>query len=409
MSLKYTKVLPKELQLIKNNIWISEEKHTRSEYKNKVCLKPWGHEFLVYESKRLGAWYLKINEGCQTSLHTHFHKDTLLFCISGSAKINLIDGEVLELAPLQSIYIPKYKFHGIGSFSPETFLLEIEIFDNETTFTDKNDLLRIDDKYSRKNTGYESSVKTIEKDLEQYNHFNLEDNFEQTIEGVDFKVWKLDEASSINNNLYNIILRGSVSVCGGVLKEGSLLYSSKFESFEPDTLILSLNKIDYSEDAKIVYSLDQLKIRCKSYANEKIVLTSGCFDILHVGHLHNIKQARALGDRLMICLSNDEQIKKLKGDSRPINNYQDRINLFKTIPYVDSIILYSEEDIARETTLGKIIKIVDPYTWVKGSDYTERAIYEKHPYLKRINILPNILDKSTTNIIKKITQDERRV
>jgi rfaE bifunctional protein nucleotidyltransferase chain/domain len=409
MSLKYTKVLPKELQLIKNNFWISEEKHTRSEYKNKVCIKPWGHEFLVFESNRIGMWYLKIKEGYQTSLHTHFHKDTLLFCISGYAKINLIDGEELELAPLQSIYIPKYKFHGIGSFSPESFLLEIEIFDNQTTFTDKNDLLRIDDKYSRKNTGYESSVKTIETDLGNYNHFYLKEEFQKIIEGVDFKVWTFDEATPIDKNLYNIILRGSVSVCGAVLKEGSLLYSSKVESYEPNTLILSLNKIDYSEDAKIVYSLDQLKIRCASYTNKKIVLTSGCFDILHVGHLHNIKQARSLGDHLMICLSNDEQIKKLKGESRPINNYQDRINLFKTIPYVDSIILYSEEDIERETTLGKIIQSVDPYTWVKGSDYTERAIYEKHPYLKNINILPNILNKSTTNIIKKITKDEIRV
>ena len=409
MSLKYTKVLPKEQQLVQNNIWISKEIHTRSEYKNKVCVKPWGYEFLVYESKRLGAWYLKINEGCQTSLHTHFHKDTLLFCISGSAKINLMEGEEYELGPLQSIYIPKYKFHGLGSFSPETFLLEIEIFDNETTFTDKNDLLRIDDKYSRKNTGYESSVKTVETDLENYKHFYLNNDFQKIIEGVDFKVWNLNEHTPIDKNVHNIILRGSVSVCGAVLKEGSLLYSSKIESFEPDSLILSLNKIDYIEDTKIIYSLDQLKIRCKSYANEKIVLTSGCFDILHVGHLHNIKQARSLGDRLMICLSNDEQIKKLKGESRPINNYQDRINLFKTIPYIDSIILYSEEDIERETTLGKIIKTVDPYTWVKGSDYTERAIYEKHPYLKNINILPNILNKSTTNIIKKITLDERRV
>jgi rfaE bifunctional protein nucleotidyltransferase chain/domain len=409
MSTIYTKVSDKELQLVKNNFWISEEKHTRSEYKNKVCIKPWGYEFLVYESNRIGMWYLNIIKDSQTSLHTHFHKDTLLFCISGTAKINLIDGEQLELGPLQSIYIPKYKFHGIGSFSQESYLLEIEIFDTNTKFTDKNDLLRIDDQYNRKNTGYESSVNTICESIDSFKHFFLKEGFTDTIENIDFNVWNLTETSMqlIKKNVHNIILKGSVTIEGSILKEGSFIKTTDIKSIEPDTLILSLNSIDYHENSKIVYTLEQLKIRCKKYKDKNIVLTSGCFDILHVGHLHNIKQASSLGDYLMICLSNDEQIKKLKGESRPVNNYKDRINLFKTIPYIDSIILYDEEDIKKEKTLGDIIKVVDPYTWVKGSDYTSKAIYEKHPYLKRIDILPNIVDKSTTNIIKKINQESK--
>ena len=104
----------------------------------------------------------------------------------------------------------------------------------------------------------------------------------------------------------------------------------------------------------------------------------------------------------MICLSNDEQIKKLKGDERPINNYKDRIDLFKTIKYVDYIILYNEENIEREESLGEIMKIVDPYFWVKGSDYSIDKILEKHPYLKNIKLVNNIEDKSTTNIVNKI-------
>ena len=70
--------------------------------------------------------------------------------------------------------------------------------------------------------------------------------------------------------------------------------------------------------------------------------------------------------------------------------------------YVDWIVVYDEEDIEREATLGRIMKCVDPYTWVKGSDYTREAILAKHPYLKRIDILRNIEDRSTTRIIQRI-------
>ena len=136
--------------------------------------------------------------------------------------------------------------------------------------------------------------------------------------------------------------------------------------------------------------------------NSKIVLTSGCYDILHVGHIHNLRESKKLGDVLIACLSCDEQIKKLKGDSRPINKYIDRINLFKIISYIDYIVLYEEEDIAREATLGKIMKCVNPYCWAKGSDYTIDKIMEKHPYLNKVILIDNIKDKSTTNIINSI-------
>ena len=136
--------------------------------------------------------------------------------------------------------------------------------------------------------------------------------------------------------------------------------------------------------------------------NKKIVLTSGCFDILHIGHLHNLKKCKSYGDTLIVCLSNDEQIKQLKGLNRPVNNYQDRINLFKTIPYVDYIILYNENNIDTEETLGDIMKILDPNYWIKGSDYNKADIINKHPYLRNIILIDNLEYKSTTNIIKKI-------
>jgi len=136
--------------------------------------------------------------------------------------------------------------------------------------------------------------------------------------------------------------------------------------------------------------------------NKKIVLKSGCYDILHVGHIHNLKTAKSLCDTLFVALSSDTQIQKLKGASRPVNTYNDRINVFKTLPYIDYIILYDEENIEKEETLGQIMKIVGPNIWTKGSDYTVEKIVDKHPYLNKVIIIDNVKDKSTTNIIKKI-------
>ena len=107
----------------------------------------------------------------------------------------------------------------------------------------------------------------------------------------------------------------------------------------------------------------------------------------------------------MVCLSSDEQIRHLKGDTRPINSYWDRIDLFKMIECVDYIILYNEVNSETEETLGNIMQIVDPSLWVKGSDYNIETIRQKHPYLKAVKIYNNVPNFSTTNIIKKILKN----
>jgi D-beta-D-heptose 7-phosphate kinase/D-beta-D-heptose 1-phosphate adenosyltransferase len=166
--------------------------------------------------------------------------------------------------------------------------------------------------------------------------------------------------------------------------------------------ILSLKKSNSNESAKIIYNNDQLNILMKKLKNKKLILTSGCFDIIHVGHINNLRNAKELGDILIVCLSCDEQIKKLKGEDRPINNYDDRINLFKTITYVDYIILYDETNIETEEELDNIMNIVSPDYWVKGSDYNKENVLKKHPGLKNIKLIDNIKNKSTTNIINII-------
>lgn len=406
------KILENELKIIENNIYIKNEAHNIVDYKNVVCTKPWGYEFLVYESDKIGMWFLKIMKGHSTSLHTHFNKDTFIVVIKGSAIINLIDNKVINLNCMDSIFLPHYNFHGLSTFSDETYLLEIEIFNNYTHFSDKNDLLRINDQYKRQTTGYAASVNTTSENLDLYNFFYLENNFQKNIKDIDFKITELNYKNINNFDLsifdkynYNILLKGVIYQDMQFLKEGSVIKKFNNIQFSNDSvLILSLGKINYKEDSKIIYDNEQLKLIIKNLKKDskKVILSSGCFDIIHIGHLNTLRESKNLGDILMICLSSDEQIKLLKGNDRPINNYQDRIDLFKTISYVDYIILYNEENIEKEETLGNIMKIIDPYYWVKGDDYTEKKILEKHPYLKNIKLIKNIENKSTTNIINKI-------
>jgi len=400
-----------ELDIIKNNFHIKNETHSNISYKNKICLKPWGHEFLIFQNNKIGIWYLKINKGHKTSLHCHFNKDTLLICLKGSAKIELINKNIINLNVLCTLLLPHYKFHALSSFSDEVYLIEIEIYNNNTFFSDKDDLLRIDDMYKRKDNIYNSSVNIIEDNLDIYDYFYMTNNFNKKIHGIDLNVteYNANTIDKINiNSTYNILLEGSVLQDAKYIKEGSLINSlENIQLIDDKIVILTLNKIDHYADNKIIYDLEQLNIIVANLnkKNKKIILSSGCFDIIHIGHINTLIEAKKLGDILMICLSCDEQIKCLKGDNRPINNYSDRINLFKTIMYVDYIILYNESNIIMEESLGNIMKIVNPFYWVKGSDYSIPEINKKHPYLKNIKLIDNIPNKSTTIIHKIITNN----
>ena len=392
-----------ELIIANNNVSIKNDTHSFVDYKNKICIKPWGHEFLIYMNEKIGIWFLKINKGCQTSLHTHFNKDTLLIAYKGTGKINLIDNKSIILNEMECIYLPKYKFHGLSSFSDCTYFMEIEIYDKNITFTDKNDLLRIQDIYERENVGYSSSI-NISTDFEKFDYFYLTDNNTKIVQHdniINYKI--ITTYHDIDDTNLNILIDGEIYLNGHILKEGSIITKNENMKFISDSVkIISLFSSDKIENSKIIYDMEHLNTLLHSLHNKKRILTSGCFDIIHVGHMNTLKHAKQLGDCLMVCLSSDEQIKKLKGDNRPINNYNDRINLFKTINYVDYIILYDESDIEKEKMLDQIMNLIDPDIWVKGTDYDEKTILLKHPHLKSITLIDNIPNKSTTNIITKI-------
>ncbi|MEI7796729.1 MAG: bifunctional D-glycero-beta-D-manno-heptose-7-phosphate kinase/D-glycero-beta-D-manno-heptose 1-phosphate adenylyltransferase HldE [Methylococcaceae bacterium] len=108
--------------------------------------------------------------------------------------------------------------------------------------------------------------------------------------------------------------------------------------------------------------LEQAMIRAKSHG-EKLIMTNGCFDLLHVGHITYLQQAKALGDRLIVAVNSDESVKMLKGDSRPINTLHARMSVLAALECVDWVVEFSEE------TPERLYTRLLPDVIVKGGDY----------------------------------------
>jgi D-beta-D-heptose 7-phosphate kinase/D-beta-D-heptose 1-phosphate adenosyltransferase len=139
---------------------------------------------------------------------------------------------------------------------------------------------------------------------------------------------------------------------------------------------------------------------------KSIVWTNGCFDILHVGHVQNLQQARSLGDRLVVGLNSDESVRRLKGLGRPINRQQDRALVLAALGCVDHVIVFDE------TTPTSAILKLKPAIHCKGADYAPphgKPIPEATAvasYGGRIEFLPLVAGSSTSRLIERIC-DER--
>lgn len=134
-------------------------------------------------------------------------------------------------------------------------------------------------------------------------------------------------------------------------------------------------------------------------ANKKIVLTNGCFDILHIGHAEYLKEAKKLGDFLFVGINSDSSVKKLKGESRPINNEKDRAKLLSYLEFIDYAIIFEEK------TADNIIDLIKPDIYVKGGDYTKESLPEYQTLLKynsEIAFVNFVNGYSTTKILEKI-------
>ena len=322
--------------------------------------------------------------------------------ICGTFKLNLFQ-QFSILNIFESIYVPRNTFHGIHSYIDNGILMEIEIYTENISYTDKNDLLRIKDMYNRDKTSYEKSVVEREPFIDEIMLFNKQAEY-NIDNNTNIKIISLgpNDVISLDANKH-ILLEGTIFMNGNRLGPGSFIEPIHNMSILTNNIsVLSLSNINTSIYSKVIYSKEHLRDFILKNKHTNIGLTSGCFDILHEGHITNLKMCKKTCNQLFVCLSSDVQIKRLKGSSRPVNNLIDRLKMLASFDFIDYIILYDEIDDETEIELDNIINILEPATWFKGGDYNKKQIMDKHPSIKDIVIIPLVNGKSTTNIINKI-------
>jgi D-beta-D-heptose 7-phosphate kinase/D-beta-D-heptose 1-phosphate adenosyltransferase len=136
-------------------------------------------------------------------------------------------------------------------------------------------------------------------------------------------------------------------------------------------------------------------------AGRRIVMTSGCFDILHRGHITFLNAAKALGDVLVVGVNTDAGVRRLKGAGRPINDLEDRAHVLAALSAVDHIVPFDE------ATPVALVRAVRPDVFVKGGDYTLERMPEAavvHALGGTVRILPYVNDRSTTSIIARVRE-----
>ena len=126
----------------------------------------------------------------------------------------------------------------------------------------------------------------------------------------------------------------------------------------------------------------------------KIVWTNGCFDILHRGHIELFKYAKSLGDTLLVGVDSDFKVKQDKGEDRPFNNEEDRIELLNSIRYIDKVFLFNTTE-----QLDRTIRNVQAQVMVIGSDWKgKKVVGESH--VEELVFFDRISKYSTTKILQ---------
>jgi rfaE bifunctional protein nucleotidyltransferase chain/domain len=134
-------------------------------------------------------------------------------------------------------------------------------------------------------------------------------------------------------------------------------------------------------------------------ANKRIVLANGCFDVLHVGHVRYLAGAKALGDVLVVAVNADEQVRKQKGEDRPLIPQDQRAEIVSALAAVDFVTIFDEP------TVTELLLALKPDIHTKGTDYTEDTVPERdvvRSYGGRVAIVGDPKDHSSGKMIERI-------
>jgi rfaE bifunctional protein nucleotidyltransferase chain/domain len=152
-------------------------------------------------------------------------------------------------------------------------------------------------------------------------------------------------------------------------------------------------------------SLEEIKAIIVEARNnrKRVVFTNGCFDLLHRGHVHILREARACGDVLVVGINSDKSVKQIKGPARPVLPESDRCELLGAMEMVDFVILFNEPD------PYDLIAAIQPDVLVKGGDWNSEKIIGADLVEEgggRVVVVPYIKGFSTTEIIERIRNSD---
>lgn len=151
--------------------------------------------------------------------------------------------------------------------------------------------------------------------------------------------------------------------------------------------------------SKKIFRADQWDQAIQMLAEKDCVFTNGCFDLLHPGHLIYLSKAASLSANMVLGLNSDLSVKKLKGDSRPINGFEYRAAMLSALPFIDVVIEFEED------TPLQLIEKLKPQILVKGGDYEMDQIVGKDIVESnggKVMVIPFVGDYSSTALIEKI-------
>jgi len=153
-----------------------------------------------------------------------------------------------------------------------------------------------------------------------------------------------------------------------------------------------------------ISKLSSLKTQVKEWKSEgkKVVFTNGVFDLVHIGHLTYLSKAAELGDKLIIGLNSDSSVKRIKGESRPINDQNSRAALLASFFFVDAVVLFEDD------TPMNLISTLLPDVLIKGADYSIENIVGAKEVIANggeVKTITFVDGYSSTSIIQKIQQN----
>lgn len=141
-----------------------------------------------------------------------------------------------------------------------------------------------------------------------------------------------------------------------------------------------------------------VKVAIKRRNGAKIVLANGCFDLFHAGHIHYLAGAKELGDYLIVGINSDEQVRKLKGENRPLMPEHERAEIISALRFVDLVTIFDEP------TVEELIRAIRPDFHAKGTDYTTETVPERRIVAEcggKVAIVGDPKDHSSSDLIEK--------